>query len=89
MRAPPRCFRRCRRPLPPAVHAAGADGRGRSRAARSKFRRLQTENDDAFNQTAMDALLNFETVKYFCAGAVPLAAAACDGGVARVRRSPC
>lgn len=27
----------------------------------------QKQNDDAFNQKAVDALLNFETVKYFCA----------------------
>lgn len=32
---------------------------------RNKFRRLATEADDAFNQKAVDALLNFETVMYF------------------------
>ena len=34
---------------------------------RNKFRRQQTEADDAFNQKATDSLLNFETVKLFCA----------------------
>ena len=34
---------------------------------RNKFRRLATEADDAFNQKAVDSLLNFETVLYFCA----------------------
>lgn len=34
---------------------------------RNKYRRIQTQNDDAFNQKAIDSLLNFETVKYFCA----------------------
>lgn len=34
---------------------------------RNKYRRLQTQSDDAFNQKAIDSLLNFETVKYFCA----------------------
>ena len=34
---------------------------------RNKYRRLQTQMDDAFNTKAVDALLNFETVKYFCA----------------------
>ena len=34
---------------------------------RNKFRRQQTEADDVFNQKATDSLLNFETVKLFCA----------------------
>jgi ATP-binding cassette subfamily B protein len=34
---------------------------------RNKYRRLATEADDAFNQKAVDSLLNFETVLYFCA----------------------
>lgn len=34
---------------------------------RNKYRRLATEADDAFNQSAVDALLNFETVLLFCA----------------------
>lgn len=34
---------------------------------RNKYRRVQTQMDDAFNTKAVDALLNFETVKYFCA----------------------
>ena len=34
---------------------------------RNKYRRLATEADDAFNQKAVDALLNFETVLLFCA----------------------
>ena len=38
---------------------------------RNKYRRLATEADDAFNQKAVDALLNFETVLLFCARACP------------------
>jgi len=34
---------------------------------RNKFRRQQTDADDVFNQKATDSLLNFETVKLFCA----------------------
>jgi ATP-binding cassette, subfamily B, heavy metal transporter len=34
---------------------------------RNKFRRDQTEADDRFNQKATDSLLNFETIKLFCA----------------------
>lgn len=34
---------------------------------RNKFRREQTEADDRFNQKATDSLLNFETIKLFCA----------------------
>ena len=34
---------------------------------RNKFRRQETEADDVFNQKATDSLLNFETVKLFCA----------------------
>eukprot|EP01083_Nonionella_stella_P099966 281384_1 len=32
---------------------------------RNKFRRVMNEKDNEFNQKATDALLNFETVKYF------------------------
>jgi ABC-type transport system involved in Fe-S cluster assembly fused permease/ATPase subunit len=34
---------------------------------RNKFRRQETEADDVFNQKATDSLLNYETVKLFCA----------------------
>ena len=34
---------------------------------RNKFRRKQTECDDYFNTKATDSLLNFETIKLFCA----------------------
>lgn len=34
---------------------------------RDKFRREMNEKDNEYNQKAVDALLNFETVKYFCA----------------------
>merc|ERR1719409_1940179 len=34
---------------------------------RNKFRREMTVADDAFNQKATDSLLNFETIKLFCA----------------------
>jgi len=34
---------------------------------RNKFRRNMVEADDAFNQKATDSLLNFETIKLFCA----------------------
>ena len=34
---------------------------------RNKFRREQTQADDVFNQKATDSLLNYETVKLFCA----------------------
>lgn len=34
---------------------------------RNKFRRSMVEADDAFNQKATDSLLNFETIKLFCA----------------------
>jgi len=34
---------------------------------RNKFRRYMVEADDAFNQKATDSLLNFETIKLFCA----------------------
>ena len=36
---------------------------------RNKFRREQTQADDVFNQKATDSLLNYETVKLFCARA--------------------
>src|SRR4051794_20236998 len=32
---------------------------------RDKHRRLLTEKDNNFNQRAIDALMNYETVKYF------------------------
>ena len=34
---------------------------------RNKFRRQETDADDVFNQKATDSLLNYETVKLFCA----------------------
>jgi len=34
---------------------------------RDKYRRVMNQKDNEFNQKATDALLNFETVKYFCA----------------------
>ena len=34
---------------------------------RTKFRKIANDKDNEYNQRAVDALLNFETVKYFCA----------------------
>ena len=34
---------------------------------RDKYRRAMNEKENEYNQKAVDALLNFETVKYFCA----------------------
>lgn len=34
---------------------------------RTKFRRLMNESENQANEKAVDALLNYETVKYFCA----------------------